>query len=697
MRRRTEVPNDAERAAPPHITPQQWPTITCKMRRCLLLAALQCSLCAAAAPHPRIFLNDSALADITGKLAVDPVIQSYLTQVISRGITAAARPPTPLPNCTAVGLCRDTSRYGPGASYLDAGGAGAIIIYGAVLHRLNVSNASAFGARARSELLHVCTNFSTWYWPIGEALERSAMAYAVAIGYDLLYNELTVDQRVRVEDVLGSLALDTRLADGREGLWWLSDAGNWAINGNAPLISAALVLADVPKWALPAARVIAAISVDMAPAVGLYDPDGLWAEGPTYGMFSQQWLAQGCEGATGSLVLEATRRTVDGRGIIARGDVGPACSWAVSNGLCASGHSTLQMLGPSGNTFNFGDAHEEGPYTSVLFHASSRCSAEREYYAAAARSLRAGGGATYLDLLWYSERGTLAQLEQALPLAAVFADASNRPFAGVKTHMGSFRSAWTWISGNASAAVWIAFKGGSNAFPSGSSNNHGHLDVGSWVFEAHAFRWIIELGPDAYDYPLLSYFGRFRWGYYVPSSTGHNVLRIGTDTQHRLGSGAIVAFTAGTSPSATIDATTAYGGTVNVTRTFALSPAADTACAVVTITDTWQLPLDYYPPDAIVTWQIHTLANATVLPDPTAAAVALVAEVRPGVLKEVLLTASVLPDFFVQWEVTALPALSPEAAAWRDSVRVVRASVPTAAGWISVAVDPCPKARGVRS
>ena len=626
---------------------------------------------AAAHANPRLFLDDAALTALTAQLTTDATLQRYLTEVTSRGIMALARPPTPFPNCTAIGLCRDSSLYGPGASYLDAGGASNIIMYCSLLHRLNVSagNATAamFGARALNEMLHVA-NFSSWYWPVGEALERSSMAFGVAVGYDLLFNTMTPQQRAAIEDALGTMGLQTRLQDGREGMWWLRDEGNWAINSNAPLMAVAAAIGDVPRWARPATAVLQSVMADMLPALALYEPGGVWPEGPTYGMFSQQWLAQGCTGAN-SLV---------------------ACSWPADGGLCAAGRSTLLLLGPTMHTFNWADAHEEAPYTSTLFYAAAQCGAP--VLAAAARALRVGGGASYLDLLWYSAAGSVAELE-ALPLSAVFADPSTP-----KTHVGAFRSAWTWASGNASAAVWVAFKGGDNAFALTTSNNHGHQDVGTWVLEAGGYRWIIDLGPDAYDYPLLSYFGRFRWGYYVPSSGGHNVLQLGGDAQHRAGRGVITGYNVlpGTPPWASLDTTSAYGGALNVSRLFSLLPATGTptdapSCARVTISDAWTLSADH--PAATVTWRAHTRANVTLLGGgrvrlwlPSGETLTMTATTPGGGGKTTISGNAAL----ITWSEAPISLPPPQGlASDKAGVRLLVASVDASAGGIDVVADPC--------
>ncbi len=58
--------------------------------------------------------------------------------------------------------------------------------------------------------------------------------------------------------------------------------------------------------------------------------------------------------------------------------------------------------------------------------------------------------------------------------------------------------------------------------------NHGHLDLGSFVFDANGERWATDLAGD--DYNLPSYFSNLRWTYYRLRAEVHNTLVINPDT-----------------------------------------------------------------------------------------------------------------------------------------------------------------------
>jgi hypothetical protein len=106
-----------------------------------------------------------------------------------------------------------------------------------------------------------------------------------------------------------------------------------------------------------------------------------------------------------------------------------------------------------------------------------------------------------LHLLWLPEAPK--QGAPPLPVAAVF---------GGEQPVAALRTAWE------STATWLAVKGGTPAA------SHGHMDVGSFVFDAHGQRWVHDLGSD--DYNMPGYFGGQRWDYFRLNSLSHNTLVI---------------------------------------------------------------------------------------------------------------------------------------------------------------------------
>jgi hypothetical protein len=136
-------------------------------------------------------------------------------------------------------------------------------------------------------------------------------------------------------------------------------------------------------------------------------------------------------------------------------------------------------------------------------------------------------------------------------------------------------------------------------------NGHGHLDLGSFVFDALQLRWASDLQPVDGDYLLPGYFdvdqGR-RFRYYRTSTAGHNTLVVNGFNQPLGVETEIVAF--GETPDlalVVLDLTPAYPDCLRVRRGFALIKQRDV------------LIVDELTPkqELSVAWQMHTKAKAT--------------------------------------------------------------------------------------
>jgi len=111
--------------------------------------------------------------------------------------------------------------------------------------------------------------------------------------------------------------------------------------------------------------------------------------------------------------------------------------------------------------------------------------------------------------LWYNPKGLDEDFAKT-PLA--------QKFSGIQD-VCTMRTAW----GDPNAA-FLGFKGGYNRA------NHGHLDIGSFVYEVNGSRWAVDLGADNYNLP--GFFGRQRWTYFRLINASHNTLVIGGKNQN---------------------------------------------------------------------------------------------------------------------------------------------------------------------
>jgi hypothetical protein len=608
-------------------------------------------------PHPRILLDDVGLLRVNTSLDANAEHRAVYAAVLQAGFSYLSAPVTPYSNCTVVGACRNTALFGSSAGYVNAGGARSLIVTCALLHRLRRDNASAapgggsvWSARALLELDNLLS-WPSWYWPVAQALERAELAAAASVAYDWLHDLLPPAARLAVEDAIGEKALRTRLTDELEGMWWIGDVYNWNVNANSGVAVAALAVGDVPRWAAVAESVRVAALASIPAALASFAP-GLWPESQGYQAYT-----------TGELIyLAETLRLATG------GDSG----LIGAPGVCASGAATLYLTGATEQVFNYGDASPAvDPRAAFsLAYLAARCAAPAYAYRARSLLLAQPALATPEALIFFSTAGTREDV-LGLPLTRAFADPSPDRARGAKTHVATFRSAWL----NASAA-FLAVKGGDNFFDdhgSQSHNNHGHLDVGSFVVEADGQRWAIDMGAGLYDYPYLSYFGRFRFSYFVTSSAAHNVLSFDGVTQHRRGQGRIVNSGAGF---ALLDVTSAYGGAAFVLRNVSL------AGRVATIADAWA-----HPGAANATFTFLTAAAVTLTPG--GASVTL-AQGKAGMRVDAAPASGAPAAWTAQRLSLAVPQVDTyaEAGGVPGAVFVVSVTVPASEGGLSVRFTP---------
>ncbi|MEM7680706.1 MAG: heparinase II/III family protein [Planctomycetota bacterium] len=318
-------------------------------------------------------------------------------------------------------------------------------------------------------------------------LDAAEMAHAFAIGIDWLSDWLPDERRRFLVDAVSRNALEPAAkaygSPGRGRGWWVTRYdSNWNAVCNGGVILAALAVADDrPELA---STVLTKAVRSLRPHIRAYGMDGGWAEGPSYWSYGTRYLAP---------ALHSLETAV--------GDELALGTWP---GFRQTGNFAIALTTPTGGVFNFADASERFRMQTPQMHFFASRYGEPQWAAFAGATARPDAR----DLLWYVPAGESnvawpPTREQAPPLAQVF--------RGVGVVV--MRSDWA-----DPGASFVGFKLGRTGVP------HGHLDLGSFVYEAAGVRWAIDPGPDSYLLP--GYFedhasGR-RWNYYRLRAEGHN-------------------------------------------------------------------------------------------------------------------------------------------------------------------------------
>ncbi|MEZ5965462.1 MAG: heparinase II/III family protein [Planctomycetota bacterium] len=460
------------------------------------------------APHPRLFLSDEVLAQRRQQQRDDAALRRCVDTVLQQA-----------EGCLAL----DDLRY-------EKRGPRLLHVSRECLRRVQAlalawrwTGDERFAARAVRDLRTVAA-FADWN--PSHFLDVAEMTHAVALGYDWLLPQLGDDDRAAVRGAL----VRNGLAPGREAYaakaWWARSAFNWNQVCNAGLLIGALAVAD-EEPAL--ARVVLEHAIGSLPtALASYEPDGGWMEGPGYWDYATRYTAYGIDALRSALGTDFGLATRDG---LRRAAWFPICT-----------------AGPTGLFFNFADAGEtsrRGP-SPCMFWLAGIC--DEPAFAAAEHTVLRDHAAQAMHVAWY-----VPPAADDLPIERA------RLFRG-GVPVAVFRSAW-----GERDASFLAVKGGYNQV------NHGHLDLGSFVFDALGERWALDLGSD--DYNLPGYWegkrGGRRWSYYRLASRSHDVVCVDGADQDPLGKAEVLRFSA-EQASVVLDLGSAYPAATRAQRGVAL-------------------------------------------------------------------------------------------------------------------------------
>jgi hypothetical protein len=370
----------------------------------------------------------------------------------------------------------------------------------------------AFADRAEKEMLNLA-GFKDWN--PSHFLDTAEMTAAMAIGYDWLFDALTVSNRITIRDAILSKGIDPALDPKARWNGWQRTENNWNQVCFGGLTLGALAIAE--EEPVRARELLSRARTNNFAGLRPYAPDGVYPEGPGYWGYGTTYQV---------LLLSALESAL-----------GTDWGLSASPGFLASAGALVQQTGPTGRPFNFADGGEGVAFRAALFWFAQKLNRP--------------------DLVYFqhqllqqrlADQGRELPEEFMLPLLAKWTATlpkSIPPPALPLTWRGDgpnpigvFRSSWT--NNN---ALYLAFKGGS------ARVNHGHMDAGSFVLEADGVRWACDLGAQDY-YSIESkgwaLFNRAqdsdRWRVYRLNNFSHNTLTLGGQLHKVAGDARITEF-----------------------------------------------------------------------------------------------------------------------------------------------------------
>ena len=314
-----------------------------------------------------------------------------------------------------------------------------------------------FLKRAESEMLKAAS-FSDWN--PSHFLDVGEMTMALAIGYDWLYPQLSAQTKKVIEDAIVEKGLKPSF-DERYN-WFVNAVHNWSQVCHAGVTYGALAVWEKePALACTVVnRAIEKISIPM----GHYAPDGAYPEGIGYWDYGTSFNV---------MCLSAIEKIF-----------GTDYGLSELPGFLKTGEYILHMVTPNLKNFAYSDNGINAFFTPTMFwfysktkDASILYNQIRLYKKDGQKRIQKNRLAPAM-LIWGAS-ASLVNLQK--PKQLLWKAQGDNPVC-------LMRSSW-----NDSSAIYLGMKMGS------PSVNHGHMDIGSFVFEADDIFWGIDMGGEEYN------------------------------------------------------------------------------------------------------------------------------------------------------------------------------------------------------
>ena len=427
-------------------------------------------------------------------------------------------------------------------------------------------------------------------WNPKHFLDVGEMAFAVSLGYDWLYYSLPYSLRAKAEDeLLNRAVIPFRTHDARLSV------SNWSQVCYGGTLSAAIAIYGKERENC-GALINECITNNTDIVKAIYDPDGVYPEGYSY------WgYGTGYE----TVILTELQRVF-----------GTLYGIDSSTGLERTAEWMLMSSGVGARPYSFGDSVSafDQPKAGMWWFAA--------YYkrpALLANELKLLHNTSGEEVNPYSAKMSevrflpvvIANANKIDNLDAVQDNTENRPemfYGKGETPMVIIRGDWT----NSDSDRYLAFKGGQ------AHRSHGHMDAGSFVYDALGCRWSAEVNRPNYatienalkaaggKYWAMGQ-GSYRWKVFRLNNRAHSTLTI-NDSDHNVDGFASIdsVFNSPESRGAVMNLSPLFEGEAqSVRRTYELRNGKD-----LYITDEVTARPDR---DAAVEWRMMTPAAVTPL------------------------------------------------------------------------------------
>lgn len=352
---------------------------------------------------------------------------------------------------------------------------------------------------AEADLNTVC-NFPDWN-AARHFLDVGEMAAGVALGYDWLYNELSPATKTKAAQTILSHAF-TPARNKTWNLDFYAATNNWNQVCNGGLVCAAIAIYETTP-AIAKEMIETSVASNAVSLQALYSPDGNYPEGAGY------W----CYGTTYQVLINAALES----------SLGMDAGLSDTPGFARTAEYMLFMTGLNNKFFNYSDCAQSS--TPVL--ATWWFAAKYNNPSLLCRELQALNEGRY----------TSSEERRLLPMLMAFAGKLNltdvhpptdKIWSGRgETPVVLVHTDWTYSDTD----KYLGIKGGR------AHTSHGHMDAGSFVYDAYGQRWAMDFGLQSYttlETPLAALGGSLfdmeqnsmRWNVFRLNNMNHNTITI---------------------------------------------------------------------------------------------------------------------------------------------------------------------------
>ena len=350
--------------------------------------------------------------------------------------------------------------------------------------------------RAEKEMLNVA-RFSDWN-PT-HFLDVAEMTMGMALGYDWLFRSLSDDSRKIIADAILFKGLVPSLDARYNG--WQNSTHNWNQVCNAGMSYGALAVADrypgISQQILD--RAFNTIHLPMQD----YQPDGAYPEGYIYWDYGTSFNV---------MFLSAMDKAFSTDQGLTK-----------TPGFLKTAGFYQNMTGVTGMPFNWGDCGPNASLNPAMFWFAQKNDdpsllwVEKSYFGTDDFSRFTRDRLLPAIMIWGKD---ISLDKVTAPRSKVWTGQGANP-----VYMA--RTSWTDPK-----ALYLGFKAGS------ASVNHGHMDIGSFVFESDGVRWASDFGMQNYESlesKGIRLFGRTqdaqRWTVFRLNNFVHNTLTVNNQLQ----------------------------------------------------------------------------------------------------------------------------------------------------------------------